>query len=126
VSVDVEALGPGLVVLPRESVGTAGEAPDRVPAGTPERTPVRLRIDQVSSVEHALVLGCPRVGAEGVTVMTAGLGRPLVLTTLERDEAMRVLAGGHRGRAAAATALLAIAPVLVAAGLVTAVSGRVG
>jgi hypothetical protein len=126
VAIDVDALGPGLVVLPRESVGTAAEVSDRVPAGTPPRTPVRFRIEQVSSVEHAVVLGCPRTDGEDRPVMTAGLGRPLVLTTLERDEAMRVLAGGRRGRAAAATALFAVAPVLVAAGLVTAVVGRAG
>ncbi len=122
VAVDVEALGAGVVVLPRESVGTAAEVPDRVPAGTPPRTPVRLRIEQVSSVEHATVLGCPRRGADGTTRMTAGLGRPLVLTTLEREEAMRVLAGGRRGRATAAAALLAVAPVLLAAGLFTALA----
>jgi hypothetical protein len=124
VGVDVEALGPGIVVLPRESVGTAAEVPDRVPAGMPPRTPVRLRIEQVSSVEHATVLGCPRTGADGATRMTAGLGRPLVVTTLERDEAMRVLAGGRRGRAIAASALIALAPVLLAAGLVAALAGR--
>ena len=30
--------------------------------------------------------------------MSAGLGRPLILTTLEPDEAMRVLTGGERRR----------------------------
>jgi hypothetical protein len=124
VAVDIEALGPGIVVLPRESVGTAAEVPDRVPAGMPPRTPVRLRIEQISSVEHATVLGCPRAGTDGTTRMTAGLGRPLVLTTLERDEAMRVLAGGRRGRATAAAALVAAAPALLAAGLFTALAGR--
>jgi hypothetical protein len=125
IAVDGEALGPGLVVLPRESDGTAGEVPDRIPAGMSPRTPIRLRIEQVSSVEHAVVLGVPRVGADEVARMTAGLGRPLILTTLEHDEAMRVLAGGRRGRAAAATALIAVTPVLFAAALVTAASGRV-
>ena len=33
------ALDTGLVVMPRESVGTAADAPDRVPAGTPPDTP---------------------------------------------------------------------------------------
>ncbi len=124
VAVDVEALGAGIVVLPRGSVGTAAEVPDRVPAGTPPRTPVRLRIEQVSSVEHATVLGCPRRGADGTARMTAGLGRPLILTTLERDEAMRVLAGGRRGRAVAATALVAVAAALLVVGLVAALAGR--
>jgi hypothetical protein len=125
VAVDGDALGPGLVVLPRESTGTAAEIPGLLPPGTPPTTPIRLRIEQVSSVEHATVLGRPRPGPDGTTRMTAGRGRPLVLTTLERDEAMRVLAGGRRGRATAAVALLAAAPVLVAAGLVAALAGRV-
>ena len=125
VEVDVEALGPGLVVLPRESAGTAAEIPDRVPPGTPPGTAVRLRVEQVSSVEHATVLGTPRVGAGGAMRMTAGLGRPLVLTTLERDEAMRVLAGGRRGRASAAAALIVAGPLLVVAGVVAALVGRV-
>jgi hypothetical protein len=125
VAVDGDALGPGLVVLPRESTGTAAEIPGRLPPGMSPTTPVRLRIEQVSSVEHATVLGRPWTGPDGTTRMTAGLGRPLVLTTLERDEAMRILAGGRRGRARAAAALLAAAPVLVAAGLLTALAGRV-
>jgi len=125
VAIDCDALGPGLVVLPRESTGTAAEIPGRVPPSTPTTTPIRLRVEQVSSVEHAMVLGRPRKDPDGTTRMTAGLGRPLVLTTLERDEAMRVLAGGRRGRATAAVALLAATPVLVAAGLVAALAGRV-
>ena len=89
------ALDDGLVVVPRESVGTAADVPDRVPAGTPRTTPVRLRIEQVSSVEHAIVVGVPAsTRPTAPSAMTAGLGRPLVLTTLERDEAMRVLRGG--------------------------------
>ena len=48
----------------------------------------------MSSVEHAIVAGVPAIDpADGTVRMTAGLGRPLILTTLERDEAMRVLAG---------------------------------
>ena len=123
IAIDVEVLGPGLVVLPRESEGTAGEIPDRVPPGTPAGSPARLRVEQVSSVEHATALGCPQVGPDGSTRLTAAIGRPLVLTTLERDEAMRVLAGGRRRRAIAAAALLIAAPVLVAAGLLAALLG---
>ena len=59
IAVDADALDAGLVVIPRESVGTAGDAPDRVPAGTGPTTPVRLLVEQVSSVEHAIVLGVP-------------------------------------------------------------------
>ena len=58
---------------------------------------MRLRVEQVSSVEHAVVLGVPVAGpGEQPVRMTAGLGRPLILTTLETPEAMRILAGRRR------------------------------
>jgi hypothetical protein len=106
VVVDTDALGPGLVVIPREAVGTAGDVPDNLPAGLPADTPTRLRVEQVSSVEHAIVLGVPEMGPDGTIRITAGRGRPLVLTTLERPEAMRLLGGGRRARPALASALL--------------------
>ena len=98
IGVDDAALDTGLVVVSRESVGTAADVADRVPAGTDPTTPVRLRIEQVSSIEHAHVLGVPSLDATGEPRMSAGLGRPLILTTLEPDEAMRVLTGGERRR----------------------------
>lgn len=116
VVIDADALGAGLVVIPREAVGTAADAPDRVPADLPGDTPMRLLIEQVSSVEHATVLGVPEVGPDGAIRITAGHGRPLVLTTLERPEAMRLLAGGRRARPAVAGALLAGGCALVAVG----------
>jgi hypothetical protein len=106
VVVDTDALGPGLVVIPREAVGTAGDVPDHVPPGLPPETPTRLRVEQVSSVEHAIVLGVPEIGPDGHVRITAGRGRPLVLTTLERPEAMRLLGGGRRARPALASGLL--------------------
>ena len=95
IAIDRTALGDGLVVLPRESTGTAGEVPDQMPPGTPPATPARFRVDQISSIEHAVVLGMPVQTADGVQ-LTAGRGRPLVLTTLEIPEAMRILGGGRR------------------------------
>lgn len=106
IAVDDSALDAGLVVVTRESVGTAADVADRVPAGTAATTPVRLRIDQVSSIEHAIVLGVPSLDAAGEPRMSAGLGRPLILTTLEPDEAMRVLAEGERRRPLIASACL--------------------
>ena len=89
----------GLVVVPRESVGTAADVADRVPPGTPPMTPVRLRVDQVSSVEHAIVLGVPTLdrGRARRRSRPGSAGRS-ILTTLERDEAMRVLAEGESRR----------------------------
>ena len=105
--VDDAALDSGLIVVPRESVGSAADAPDRVPPGTPADAAVRLRVEQVSSVEHAIVLGVPNLDAAGEPRISAGLGRPLVLTTLAPDEAMRVLTDGGGRRPLAAAACLA-------------------
>jgi len=115
----------GLVVLPRESIGTAADVPDRVPASTDPRTPVRLLVQQVSSVEHVIALGVPSLGPDGTPRLVAGLGRPLILTTLETGEAMRVLAGDHARRPLAAAILLAGGLVFVTFGLAWAVADAI-
>ena len=116
IGIDGEALDQGLVVLPRESLGTAADVPDRVPSGTPATTPVRMRIDQISAVEHAVILGIPV--ADGATArLTGGFGRPLVLTTLEVPEAMRVLGEGRRPRSIVAVASLVGGLALLATGI---------
>jgi hypothetical protein len=109
IGVDHVALDVGLVVVPRESTGVAADAPDRVPAGTAPDTPMRLVVEQVSSVEHATVVGVPVAdpGSLGAR-MTAGLGRPLILTTLETPEAMRILAAGGPRRPLAAAIAFAV------------------
>jgi hypothetical protein len=114
IGVAVGELGEGVVVIPRESTGTVADVPDRVPAGIPPETAVRFRIDQVSSVEHAIVVGVPRVHEDGTVRMGAGRARPLVLTTLEVPEAMRILSGGDRVRSWTASSLL-VGGVLAAA-----------
>src|SRR5262249_39647474 len=91
IAIDDAALEVGLFVAPREPRGTARDAADGLPEGTAPATPVRLRVEQVSSVEHAIVVGVPTLDAAGAPRMTAGMGRPLVLTTLEPNEAMRIL-----------------------------------
>jgi hypothetical protein len=125
IMVDDAALDAGLVVIPRESIGTAADVADRVPPGTASETPVRLRIEQVSSIEHAIVLGVPGLDDAGEPRLSAGLGRPLVLTTLERDEAMRILTEGSFRRPAIAAVCLAGGLGLVAIGLLLAVIGAV-
>jgi hypothetical protein len=74
-------------------------------------------VDQVSAVEHATVAGVPRLGPDGQPQMTAGGGRPLILTTLQLDEAMRLLAAGRRGSVLGAAVLLVGGLGAVAAGL---------
>jgi hypothetical protein len=48
----------------------------------------------------------PALDDAGAPRMTAGMGRPLVLTTLEPSAAMRLLAAGRRGRVILAASLL--------------------
>jgi hypothetical protein len=125
IAIDDAALDAGLVVVPRESVGVAADVADRVPPGTPPETPVRLWIEQVSSVEHATVVGVPGLDGSGTPRLSAGMGRPLVLTTLEQAEAMRILTEGERRRPLVAAACLVGGLVLIGIGLVLALVGAV-
>jgi hypothetical protein len=106
IAVDGDALDEGLVVVTRESVGTAADLPDHVPEGTDPATPARLRMELLTAVDHALVLGVPALDPDRGPILGAGLGRPLVLTNLEPAEAMRLLAEGRQGTTRAVTALL--------------------
>lgn len=126
-ALDVESLGDGLVVVPRVSEGRAAELPppadgEQRPSLTPE-TEVRLRIDQVATTDHGTACGVPRLLPTGEAVLGPGLGRPLVLTTLDPDEAMRVLGAGQRGRLLSAASLLVVGPVAIAVGLLLVVLG---
>ena len=123
IGIDVDALTDGLVVLPREASGFAREVPDIVPPGTPPDAAVRHRVDQVSAVEHATAAGVPIARLEGGAVLTEGLGRPLILTTLEVPEAMRVLSAGRRRTAVAVVVLLATAGALLALAVASWVAG---
>jgi hypothetical protein len=113
IDVDGAALAEGLVVVPRISTGKVGDLGERAPADVMADGDARLIVEQVSSVEHATVAGVPRRGPDGRVVIGAGMGRPLLLTTLEGDEAMRVLTGGATGRARLAIACLAAGAVLL-------------
>jgi hypothetical protein len=112
IAIDGALIDDGLVVVPRVAEGTAAEAGDRAPAGAEPERPVRAVVEQVTSVDHAIVLGVPSAGDAGPQ-LTAGLGRPLVLSTLETNEAMRVLVEGATGRPRAAALLIAIGAGLV-------------
>lgn len=117
IAVDASALDEGLVVVVRESTGIAGEIADRLPAGTSPTTPARLRIELLSTVDHALALGVPVNDPERGPMLRPGLGRPLVLTTLEPAEAMRMLAAGHQGTARLVAVLLAAGVAAVVLGI---------
>jgi len=118
IALDAEELDAGLVVVVREAEGTAAEIPDRVPNGTPSDTSIRFRVEQVSGVEHAYAMGVPVLDPERGPILRAGLGRPLVLTTLERAQAMRVLAIDHRSTTRLSAALLAGGLLAMTIGLV--------
>lgn len=128
VTIDGDALGDGLVVVPRESEGVAADVADagvgRTLPDLPPQTPVRLLMERISAVDHATAAGVPRRRPDGSVWLGPGLGRPLLLTTLEQDEAMRVLAGSHRTEVLLAGGLLAVAPVAAVAGLIALVIGR--
>jgi hypothetical protein len=126
IAVDTDDLDAGLIVVVREADGTAAEIPDLAPAGMAPDTQIRLRVDQVSGVEHAHAAGVPVLDAERGPILRAGLGRPLILTTLERAEAMRVLAVDHRSTARASAGLLAGGVVVMLLGLVWWVIDAVG
>ena len=122
ITVHHEDLDEGLVVLPRESIGTAADAPERVPPDTDPATALRLRVQLVSSVEHAVAVGVPTLDAAGTPTLGAGLGKPLILTTLETDEAMRILAGDHPRRPLMVAISLVVGLSLVSIGLAWAVA----
>lgn len=125
-AVDVETLGDGLVVVSREAKGVASDLPEGTLASgqaLPPTTPVRLRIDQLSAVEHATVAGVVQPGPDGRPHITAGAGRPLIVTSLAPPEAMRVLASEHRRGVRLASVLLVAGLATVAAGLVALVVG---
>lgn len=121
IAVDETALGPGLIAIPREASGKVADLPPELTNSTlrgmdPE-TPARLIIEQLSAVEHATVCGRPDM-REGQPVLTEGTGRPLIVTPLETPAAMRLLAGGYRGRVLASAACLVVGLGLLAGAIV--------
>ncbi|TAK00062.1 MAG: hypothetical protein EPO36_09985 [Chloroflexota bacterium] len=117
IAIDGEAIAEGLVVIPRESVGVVGDLGERIPDDVPDDRPARLVVELVSSVEHAIALGVPAVDPAGRPRLGPGRGRPLVLTTLEPDEAIRILGAGSSTRRRVAASLLLLAVGLLVVGL---------
>jgi hypothetical protein len=116
VALDQDALGDGLVAIPRVATGRVAELQGdlaKAAAGLDPDTPVRLTIEQLSAVEQVTACGRPEL-RNGQPTLTAGLGRPLIVTALEGPAAMRVLASGARRRVAAAALLIAAGLALLA------------
>lgn len=114
IAVNATALADGLITVPRERVGVASDLPELTAAGIDPDAEVRMVVEQVSSVEHGTVLGVPAKVPGGGFSIGAGLGRPLILSTLEDDESMRALTGGATARSRLAVACLAAGVVLIA------------
>jgi hypothetical protein len=127
IAIEAAALAEGLVVLPRIAAGTVADLPAGLSASVADpAAPARQRVEQVSAVEHAQAVGVPRRDGSGGAILGPGLGRPLILTTLERDDAMRVLAEGRAGRLRAALLVGALGLGLLLAGALGAVMTLAG
>jgi hypothetical protein len=77
----------------------------------------------VSSVEHVIVTGVPIRSTAGVPTLTAGLGRPLIMTTLPRDEALQVLGRDGGPRTVIAAVCLAAGTIMLSGAVVLAILG---
>jgi hypothetical protein len=121
-------LADGLVVVERRWEGSVAElhAAGReyqsaetaalvaaIAASDPSRQ-ARVGLEQISNLDRATAAG-QLVDGE----LRAGAGRPLVVTTLERAEALRLLGAEGRGRLASSTVALA----LLALGLLLLIGG---
>lgn len=116
IAVDGGAIAEGLVAVPRESVGQARDIEALTAAGIDPSAQARLRVEHVSTIDHAAVLGVPGRDADGRPTIGPGLGRPLIVSVLDADEAMRVLGGGAAGRSRSrvAVACLVAGGILIA------------
>ena len=129
ISIATADLADGLVVVERRWEGSVGElhAAEReyqrpetaalvaaLATSDPTRG-ARVGLEQISNLDRATAAG-QLVDGE----LRAGAGRPLVVTTLERADALRLLGGEARGRLVSSTlalALLAIGLLLLLGGV---------
>jgi len=117
INVSTADLADGLVVVERRWEGSVADlhaagreyqSPETaalvaaIAASDPSRQ-ARVGLEQISNLDRATAAG-QLVNGE----LRAGTGRPLVVTTLERAEALRLLGGEGRGRLASSTAALAL------------------
>lgn len=117
INVSTADLADGLVVVERRWEGSVADlhaagreyqSPDTaalvaaIAASDPTRG-ARVGLEQISNLDRATAAG-QLVDGE----LRAGAGRPLVVTTLERAEALRLLGGEGRRQLASSTAALAL------------------
>ncbi len=134
ISIATTDLADGLVVVERRWEGSVGELhaagreyqrPETaalvaaLATSDPTRG-ARVGLEQISNLDRATAAG-QLVDGE----LRAGAGRPLVVTTLERADALRLLGGEARGRLVSSTlalALLAIGLLLLLGGVALALT----
>lgn len=137
ISIATADLADGLVVVERRWEGSVGELhaagreyqrPETaalvaaLATSDPTRG-ARVGLEQISNLDRATAAG-QLVNGE----LRAGAGRPLVVTTLERADALRLLGGEARGRLVNSTlalALLAIGLLLLLGGVALALASPV-
>ena len=117
IEIDVDGLAEGLIVVERRWEGSVAElhAAGRdyqssetaslvaaLATSDPGRR-ARVGLEQISSLDRAIAAGALNDGRLG-----AGSGRPLVVTTLERSEALRLLGGEGGSGLMRSTAILAL------------------
>ena len=124
-AIDAAQLGDGLVVIERQWDGSVAELaaahrdyqnPESAAlvaqlATTAPTAGARVILEQISTLDRGTAAGLLRGGA----LTAGGAGQPLVLTTLDRREALRILGSGQRASLAAGllTLLLLIAGLLL-------------
>ena len=124
-AIDAAQLGDGLVVIERQWDGSVAELaaahrdyqnPESAAlvaqlASAAPTTGARVILEQISTLDRGTAAGLLRGGA----LTAGGAGQPLVLTTLDRREALRILGSGQRVSLAAGllTLLLLIAGLLL-------------
>lgn len=124
-AIDAAQLGDGLVVIERQWDGSVAELaaahrdyqdPESATlvaqlASAAPTTGARVILEQISTLDRGTAAGLLRDSA----LTAGGAGQPLVLTTLDRREALRILGSGQRASLAAGllTLLLLIAGLLL-------------
>ncbi len=124
-AIDAAHLGDGLVVIERQWDGSVAELaaahrdyqdPESATlvtqlATAAPATGARVILEQISTLDRGTAAGLLRDGA----LTAGGAGQPLVLTTLDRREALRILGSGQRASLAAGllTLLLLIGGLLL-------------
>ena len=124
-AIDAAQLGDGLVVIERQWDGSVAELaaahrdyqnPESAAlvaqlASAAPTAGARVILEQISTLDRGTAAGLLRGGA----LTAGGAGQPLVLTTLDRREALRILGSGQRARLTSGllTLLLLIAGLLL-------------